>query len=52
MNKDGVIVIEDDEDDQFLLTEVFEELNYSNEVIFFADGLSALVFLTEGDKRR
>ena len=51
MNKEGVIiVIEDDDDDQLLLTEVFKELNYSNEIMFFTDGLSALAFLTSGDR--
>jgi CheY-like chemotaxis protein len=50
MNKGGpIIIIEDDPDDQEILTEVFKELNYSNEVIFFSDGLSALEFLTKGD---
>ena len=48
MNKTGpIIIIEDDEDDQFILVEVFKELNYSNELIFFADGFAALEFLTE-----
>lgn len=43
MNKSGpIIVIEDDEDDQFLFKEVFEKLNYHNHVIFFKDGLEAL----------
>ena len=52
MNKEGpVIVIEDDLDDQFLLTEVFKKLNYSNEIIFFADGVKALQFLTQEDKK-
>ena len=51
MNKEGaVIIIEDDIDDQALLTDVFKELNYSNEIIFFADGISALEFLTKGNK--
>jgi CheY-like chemotaxis protein len=46
MNKNGpVIVIEDDEDDQAILKEVFEKLDYSNEVIFFSDGQAALDFL-------
>ena len=46
MNKNGpVIVIEDDEDDQLILTEIFNKLNYKNEVIFFADGETALEFL-------
>lgn len=47
MNKNGpVIIIEDDEDDQHFLTEVFKKLNYPNEVIFFSDGESALHYLT------
>lgn len=47
MNKSGpIIIIEDDLDDQLLLTEVFRELNYVNEIIFFGDGEGALEFLT------
>lgn len=46
MNKDGtIIVIEDDEDDQFVLEEVFKELGYSNKRIYFSSGLSALDYL-------
>lgn len=47
MNKIGpIIIIEDDHGDQALLTLVFEELNYANEIIFFRDGEEALEFLT------
>jgi len=47
MNKSGpIIVIEDDRDDQDILTEVFAELNYPNQIIFFSDGEAALEFLT------
>lgn len=47
MNKNGpIIIIEDDLDDQEVLTDVFKELNYSNELIFFADGQKALEYLT------
>lgn len=47
MNKSGpIIVIEDDLDDQELLSEVFTELNYPNEVIFFSDGIVAFEYLT------
>jgi CheY-like chemotaxis protein len=47
MNKAGpIVIIEDDIDDQDILTEVFKELNYSNEVIFFENGLQALEYLT------
>jgi CheY-like chemotaxis protein len=51
MNKEGcVVVIEDDPDDQLLIEECFKELNYSNEIIFFGDGQAALDFLTSGEK--
>ena len=50
MNKNGpVIVIEDDEDDQFILEEIFNRLKYTNEVIFFSDGEKALEFLNRAD---
>lgn len=46
MNKGGpVIIIEDDQDDLELLDEVFKELNYGNEVIFFTNGVEALQYL-------
>lgn len=42
VNKNGpVIIIEDDEDDQDFLIEVFEKLNYQNEILFFTDGEAA-----------
>lgn len=48
MNKSGpIIIIEDDLDDQEFLANVFEELLYPNEVIFFNDGEQALDYLTE-----
>lgn len=50
MNKNGpVIIIEDDEDDQELLAEVFEKLNFPNQVIFFSDGKAALNYLIHPD---
>lgn len=46
MNKSGpVIVIEDDEDDQFLLGLVFQKLAYANKVLYFSDGQLALDYL-------
>jgi CheY-like chemotaxis protein len=46
MNANGpIIIIEDDYDDQMVLTEVFEKLGYPNEPIFFADGQAALDYL-------
>jgi CheY-like chemotaxis protein len=48
MNKSGpIIIIEDDIDDQDILGEIFKELNYKNELIFFSDSIKALAYLTE-----
>ena len=50
MNKSGpIIIIEDDTDDQEILADIFKELNYSNELIFFGDSLKALEYLTATD---
>jgi CheY-like chemotaxis protein len=47
MNKQGpIIIIEDDLDDQEMLTDIFKELDFKNEIIFFGDGEEALDFLT------
>jgi CheY-like chemotaxis protein len=47
MNKNGpIIIIEDDIDDQQILTEIFNELDYRNEIIFFNEGEKALDYLT------
>jgi CheY-like chemotaxis protein len=48
MNKGGpIIIIEDDTDDQEILNDVFKDLGYPNEIIFFSDGEQALEFLIE-----
>src|SRR5687768_999071 len=48
MNKSGpIIIIEDDMDDQDIFTEVFSDLNYSNEIKFFTDGRLALQYLID-----
>jgi CheY-like chemotaxis protein len=50
MNKNGpVIVIEDDEDDQEILSIIFEKLDYKNKIIFFNDGNDALAYLNQSD---
>ena len=47
MNKTGpIIIIEDDLDDQEILAEIFAELAYLNEIIFFGEGQQALDYLT------
>ncbi|OXA85901.1 response regulator [Flavobacterium hercynium] len=48
MNKTGpIIIIEDDQDDQDFLADVFQGLQYKNEIIFFSDGEQALDYLTK-----
>ena len=50
MNKNGpIIIIEDDEDDQESLENIFRHLAYSNEVVFFADGEKALAYIIQED---
>ena len=50
MNKNGpIIIIEDDMEDQELMAEVFEELGYKNEILFFGDGELALDHLVNND---
>jgi len=50
MNKNGpVIIIEDDEDDQLMINEIFETLGYQNKVVFFKDGYAALDYLNKTD---
>ena len=50
MNKAGpIIVIEDDIDDQEILTEIFKTLSYENEIIYFNDGNIALEYLNRTD---
>ena len=48
MNKTGpIIVIEDDLDDQELLTEIFKKLDYKNRIVFYKDGNEALEYLND-----
>jgi CheY-like chemotaxis protein len=50
MNRKGpIIVIEDDQDDQEVFQEVFKDLGYKNEIIFFSDGEAALNYLQQND---
>jgi len=46
MNKSGpILVIEDDPDDKAVLVDIFEELNFRNEIIYFGEGEKALDYL-------
>ncbi|HYF67405.1 MAG TPA: response regulator [Ohtaekwangia sp.] len=48
LNKKGpVIIIEDDMDDQEILTEIFAKLNYQNKILFFIDGNEALDYIND-----
>lgn len=48
VNKNGpVIIIEDDADDQEILTEIFHKLNYPNKILFFFDGQAALDYIND-----
>jgi CheY-like chemotaxis protein len=50
MDKDGpIIVIEDDLDDQEILVEIFHNLGYQNEIVYFIDGNEALEYLNRND---
>lgn len=52
MDRGGtIIIIEDDQDDQFVLEEVFNELGYPNKRMYFGDGLSALDYLYSTSER-
>ena len=52
MNKNGtIIIVEDDLEDQEVLGEIFEKLNYPNKVIYFFDADKVLNYLeTSNDK--
>src|SRR5687768_4113159 len=46
MNKNGeIIIIEDNLEDKLTLLDIFKELNYTNEVLFFETGVLALQYL-------
>ena len=48
MNKNGpIVVIEDDADDQEILVEIFENLDYKYPVMYFSDGEEALAYLID-----
>ena len=46
MNKNGpIIVIEDDEEDQEILLEIFDRLPYKNKVVFFTNGNEVIEYI-------
>ena len=52
MNKNGAIIIfEDDIYDKEMFSDVFKELNYKNEILFFNDGQDALAYLTSKTRK-
>ena len=50
MNKTGpIIIVEDDLDDQLILTDIFKKLNYKNQVVFLCDGVQAFEYIVRTD---
>lgn len=48
MNLNGdVIIIEDDEDDRWVMESIFEELGYTNPVVFFTNTADALHYVKQ-----
>ncbi|RWW98793.1 response regulator [Flavobacterium cerinum] len=44
MHRD-ILVIEDDEDDRDILKEIFRDLGYKNNILFFSDSIEALEYI-------
>ena len=44
MHRD-ILVIEDDEDDRDILKEIFRDLGYKNNIVFFSDSTEALDYI-------
>ncbi len=51
MNKNPVILIDDDKDDIELFEQAFSELNIENELIIFDDGLKFYDFISTTDTK-
>jgi CheY-like chemotaxis protein len=50
MNKTGpIIVIEDDLDDQEIMEDIFNRLNYKNKIVYFNEGDKALAYINRTD---
>ena len=48
MNKTGpIVVIEDDADDKEILVDIFKNLAFENQIIYFSDGEEALKYLVD-----
>lgn len=51
MNNNGpVLIVEDDEDDRELLSEIFKNLNLENEILLFTDGQLAYDYIVQSGK--
>lgn len=48
MNKNRIIVIDDDNDDLELMQQAFSELNIDNEIIVFNEGMEAYSYGVQG----
>lgn len=41
----AILIIEDDEDDQFIFNKIFEELHIADKVVYFSNTLNAIQYL-------
>jgi len=52
MTKEGpIIIIEDDTDDREIIHEIFKKIGVSNDIVFFAEGNTALAYLNNSDNK-
>ena len=52
MNKTGpIVLIEDDEDDKSIFADIFQNLGFKNEIVFFEDGEQALTYLIDTNNK-
>ncbi|RAW01408.1 response regulator [Pseudochryseolinea flava] len=49
--KNPIIIVDDDQDDQFLLAKVCEKIGVTHEILFFDDGRDALKYLRSTTER-
>lgn len=51
MNNNGpVLIVDDDQDDRELIGEIFNNLNYNNRILLFADGQEAFDYLLQSNE--
>jgi CheY-like chemotaxis protein len=51
ISNDPIIIVDDDQDDQFLMRKICEKMNVQRKLIFFEDGREALRYLRTTDDK-